>query len=94
MNDERDQHQTHGGGCCSHASKSPVKWIAIAVFAIGGGYYLWMQHRAHVLQYLPLGFFLLCPLMHLFGGHGGHGGHEHPRGSGRDGNAASEKWKN
>jgi hypothetical protein len=50
--------------------------IAVAVFVAGGGYYLWMQHRAHVLQYLPFAFFLLCPLMHLFGGHG-HGGHSH-----------------
>ncbi|MBI3252389.1 MAG: DUF2933 domain-containing protein [Candidatus Omnitrophica bacterium] len=53
------------------------KWrtAAVWVFAVGGGYYLWMQHRAHVFQYLPFAFFLLCPLMHIFGGHGGHGGH-------------------
>lgn len=50
-----------------------MKWFAITIFAIGGGYYLWAQHRAHVLQFLPLGIFLLCPLMHLFGGHG----HDH-----------------
>ncbi len=48
--------------------------IAVGIFVSGGGYYLWMQHQAHVLQYLPFAFFLLCPLMHLFGGHG-HGGH-------------------
>lgn len=54
------------------------KAVIIAVFAAGGIYYLWFQHRAHVLQYLPVAFFLLCPLMHLFGGHGGHGGgHSH-----------------
>ena len=48
--------------------------VAVAViFAIGGGYYLWMRHQAHVLQYWPLVIFLLCPLMHLFG-HGKHGG--------------------
>ncbi len=54
--------------------------VAGGVFLIGGGYYLWMQHQAHVLQYAPLALFLLCPLMHLFGGHGGHGGandHDH-----------------
>ena len=48
------------------------KRFAIVVFALGGGYYLWMQHRAHVLQYLPFAIFLLCPLMHLFHGHGKH----------------------
>ncbi len=54
---------------------SVLKAIAATVFVVGGGYYLWTQHRAHVLQYLPLAIFLLCPLMHLFGGHGRRGGH-------------------
>lgn len=57
--------------CCP---KNKWRWILIAVFAVLGGYYLWMQHRAHVFQYLPFAFFLLCPLMHLFG-HSSHGGH-------------------
>lgn len=64
--------------CHSSKNGGPPKTlrnIAIVVFAVGGGYYLWTQHQAHVLQYLPFAFFLLCPLMHLFGGHGGHGGH-------------------
>ncbi len=58
---------------CHHSSEGPPKWVkwgAGVVFLVGGGYYLWMQHRAHVLQYAPLAIFLLCPLMHLFGGHG------------------------
>ncbi len=65
--------------CHQKSSDLSHKWrtVAILVFAVGGGYYLWMQHRAHVLQYFPFVFFLLCPLMHLFGGHGGHGGHDH-----------------
>jgi hypothetical protein len=67
--------------CHSSQNGRPPKTlrnIVIAVFVVGGGYYLWMQHRAHVLQYLPFAFFLLCPLMHLFGhgAHGGHGGHD------------------
>ena len=65
--------------CCGGkkgSSGGQLKTIAIFVFVAGGGYYLWMEHRAHVFQYLPFAFFLLCPLMHLFGGHGGHGGHE------------------
>ena len=66
-----DCHRGKKGG-----SGSQLKTIAIFVFVLGGGYYLWMEHRAHVFQYLPFAFFLLCPLMHLFGGHGGHGGHE------------------
>lgn len=50
-----------------------MKCGAGMVFAIGGVYYLWTQHQAHVLQYWPLAAFLLCPLMHLFG-------HKHHRG--------------
>lgn len=49
-----------------------LKVIVGCVFAVGGAYYLWTQHRAHVLQYLPLAIFMLCPLMHFFG-HGSHG---------------------
>ena len=66
--------------CCGEKKKGPgssLKTIAILVFAAGGGYYLWMQHRAHVFQFLPFAVFLLCPLMHLFGGHGKHGGEHH-----------------
>jgi len=34
-----------------------------------------VEHRAHLLGWLPWIFLLACPLMHLFmhGGHGGHG---------------------
>jgi hypothetical protein len=40
-------------------------------------YFLLMEHRQHVWQYLPFLIILLCPLMHVFmhGRHGGHGGH-------------------
>ena len=70
--------------CCGDkksGSGSNLRTIVIVIFAVGGGYYLWMQHQAHVLQYLPFAFFLLCPLLHIFGGHGGHGGHDHSEGN-------------
>jgi len=65
-----------------------LQWILIGVFTLGGAYYLWEQHRAHVLQFLPFALFLLCPLVHFFPGgchghkkHGhseeGNGGHRH-----------------
>ncbi len=40
-------------------------------------YFLLMEHREHLFQFLPFLILLLCPLMHVFmhGGHGGHGGH-------------------
>ncbi|QDH70042.1 DUF2933 domain-containing protein [Marilutibacter alkalisoli] len=44
-------------------------------------YFLFVEHAAHVLPYLPVLIILLCPLMHLFmhKGHGGHsqGGEQH-----------------
>ena len=54
--------------CCS---QNKWKWVAIAVLAGLGSYYLWVQHKANVFQYWPFAFFLLCPLMHFFG-HGAH----------------------
>ncbi len=48
-------------------------WVLYVVGGISVGYFLWI-HKAHVLQYPPFSFLLLCPLMHLFGGHGH--GHE------------------
>jgi len=51
-------------------------------------YFLLMEHRQHLFQWLPFLIIALCPLMHLFmhGGHGGHGDHEghNHEGSGHD----------
>ncbi|QQZ39453.1 DUF2933 domain-containing protein [Pseudomonas sp. SK3(2021)] len=41
------------------------------------GYFLFTEHRAHVVPYLPFLLLLACPLMHFFmhrgHGHGRHG---------------------
>lgn len=37
------------------------KWGAVLIIA----YYLWSEHRAHVIQFLPFVFILACPLMHF-----------------------------
>ena len=40
-------------------------------------YFLFMEHREHLFQFLPFLILLLCPLMHIFmhrgHGHGVHG---------------------
>ena len=48
-----------------------IAFLAIAVF------FLWQEHRAHLLGVLPYLLLLACPLLHVFmhRGHGGHGGH-------------------
>jgi hypothetical protein len=47
----------------------------VAFFAIAG-YFLWTEHQAHVIQYLPWILILACVGMHFFM-HGGHGsGHD------------------
>ncbi len=53
-------------------------WIGVCASLIVAGFFLWTEHRAHVLGVLPYLIFLLCPLIHFFmhrGGHGRHGGH-------------------
>ena len=51
--------------------------IVLIGFAVVAAFYLWTEHRAHLLGVLPWLLILACPLMHIFmhGGHGGHGGH-------------------
>lgn len=53
-------------------------FLGIAVF------FLWEEHRAHVLGALPYFLLLLCPVIHLFM----HRGHGHD-GAGRGGHGAA-----
>jgi len=50
--------------------------IALLVFGGIAGFFLVLEHRAHLYGILPFLILALCPLMHLFmhRGHGGHGG--------------------
>jgi hypothetical protein len=53
--------------------------LALIGFLAIAAYFLWTEHRAHVIQFLPYGLLLLCPLLHFF--HGGN--HEDPSGGAR-----------
>ena len=46
-----------------------IGFLAIASF------FLWEEHRAHILGVLPWAILLLCPILHLFT-HRGHGSHD------------------
>ena len=50
------------------SSRSGLVFFGFAAIAV---FFLWEEHKAHILGVLPYVLFLLCPLMHLF--HGGHG---------------------
>ncbi len=47
--------------------------VALAGFAAVAAYFLWTEHRAHVIAVLPWALLALCPLLHVFM----HGGHDH-----------------
>lgn len=62
-------------------------WVFWAFLGLAA-FYLVVEHRTHLaglFDWLPLGFLLLCPLMHAFGhtGHGGHGAHRNDAGMDR-----------
>lgn len=53
-------------------SSSRGKWV-LGGFLLIAAFFLWTEHRAHLLGILPYFLFAACPLMHLF--HHGHGHH-------------------
>jgi len=64
--------------------QSPPWWrsstkLPFAVFLAIGAYFLWTEHQAHIIEFLPWVLVLGCVGMHLFmhGGHGHGGGHKH-----------------
>ncbi|MBV4489159.1 DUF2933 domain-containing protein [Pseudomonas oryzicola] len=51
-----------------------TNWYFLGFLAIAG-YFLFLEHRAHIIPYLPFLLVLACPLMHFFM----HRGHTHER---------------
>ena len=69
----QEQHSNLNSGSWGNRNK-----LALIGFLAIAAYFLWTEHRAHVVPFLPYVLLLLCPLLHLFhGGHGGHGGDDH-----------------
>jgi hypothetical protein len=50
--------------------------IGVCVLLAIAAFFLWEEHRAHVLGILPYLLLAACPLVHLFM-HGRHGSHRH-----------------
>jgi len=47
--------------------------LVLVGFLLVVAYFLWTEHQAHVIQFLPFLLLAACPLMHVFM----HGGHSH-----------------
>ena len=64
--------------------RSRSGWVLLGFLAIAA-FFLWEEHKAHLLGILPYGLLLLCPLMHLFHGRhdGGNDAHDHTEKGGR-----------
>ena len=50
--------------------------VALCLLLAIAGFFLWEEHRAHVLGILPYLLLAACPFIHLFM-HRGHGRHHH-----------------
>lgn len=50
--------------------------VALIVMSVVAFFFLFEEHRAHLLGFLPYLFLFACPLMHLFMHHGHH---HHPQ---------------
>ena len=52
------------------------KWALVGFLAVAA-FFLWTEHRAHLLGAIPYLLILACPLMHIFHHRGhGHGHHQ------------------
>lgn len=72
------QPMKHQGNRQKDSLASRANWVFWGFVAVAA-FFLFTEHRAHLLGWLPYLLLLACPLMHLFmhGGHGGHGGQRH-----------------
>jgi hypothetical protein len=62
-----------------------LPWVFFGFLAVAG-FFLFTEHRAHLMGALPFLLLALCPLMHFF--HGGHGGHGRGGGPGHGGHGS------
>ena len=52
-------------------------WVGACAFLTIALFFLWEEHRAHILGALPYMLLIACPLLHVFmrRGHAGNGHH-------------------
>jgi len=62
-------------------------WLGACLFSAIAVFFLWEEHRAHLLGALPYVLLLACPFMHLFMHHGHGHGHGHAEDSDHEGHS-------
>ena len=78
----KENPMTAPGQSASPPFRIPV-WLGACLFSAIALYFLWDEHKVHILSALPYLLLASCPLIHLFmhrgHGHGGssHDGHSH-----------------
>ncbi|OGB27044.1 MAG: hypothetical protein A3I66_22495 [Burkholderiales bacterium RIFCSPLOWO2_02_FULL_57_36] len=72
MNHKNEEHHINAG----ERKTLKKSKIVLVGFLLVIGYFLWMEHQAHVIEYLPYLLLAACVLMHVFM----HRGHGHDRG--------------
>lgn len=71
--EDMDPHEIPLPSADPAVNRQRLRW-GFAIFAAMALFFLWQEHRAHLLGALPWLFLLACPLMHRFMHHG-HGSH-------------------
>jgi hypothetical protein len=64
-------------------------WLAVCAFLAIAAFFLWTEHRAHILGVLPYVLLAACPIIHLFM-HRSHG-HHRPTHGGHDQHTAQRQ---
>jgi hypothetical protein len=57
----------------SPRSQRRYGWLALCAFLAIAAFFLWEEHRAHLMGAVPYALVLLCPALHWFM----HRGHRH-----------------
>lgn len=64
-------------------------WSGFGLFLAIAVFFLWEEHRAHLLGGLPFVLVLLCPIIHVFM----HRGHSHEGGAHIEGQNGGRGWR-
>ena len=72
--------QTESAARTRRSSYRIPVWLGFSAFLAIALFFLWQEHRAHLLGALPWVLLALCPILHLFMHHGErHGGGDHAK---------------